>query len=65
MKKLVDELDDFIGNQTKDLTKPLQIMGINDDIMGARVIEDIMRKQPLYVDVIPMHAVPKRVPRRR
>lgn len=51
VKKLVDELDDFIGDQRKDLTKPLQIMGLDNDSMGARVIEDIIRRQPVYVDV--------------
>jgi len=51
VKKLVDDLDDFIGDQTKDLTKPLQIMGIDQDSMGAKVIADLVRRQPIYVDI--------------
>lgn len=50
VKKLVDELDDFIGDQ-KDFTKPVQIMGLDDDAMGERLIWDIVKRQPLYVEV--------------
>ena len=49
--KLVDELDDFIGDKTKDLTNPLNIMGIQGDQFGSRIVSDLIRRQPRYVDI--------------
>ena len=51
VKRLIDDLDDFIGYQDKDLTKPLQIMGIDNDDLGERVIHALIDKQPLFIDV--------------
>ena len=51
VRKLVDELDDFIGDKTRDLTKPLNIMGIEGDPFGSRLVSDLIRRQPVYVDV--------------
>lgn len=51
LKKTVDMVSDFMGNLTKDLTKPVQIVGVNKDEMGAKIIEEIIRHTPNYVDV--------------
>lgn len=51
VKKLVDSLDDFIGDQTKDLHKTVQLVGIDRDEFGSRVIADLVRKLPVYVSV--------------
>ena len=50
VKKVVNEIDDFIGDQAKDLTKPLAILGINGDSFGLQLIAEILKKQPVYVD---------------
>ena len=51
VRKLVEELDDFIGDKRKDLTKPLDIMGLDGDPFAAKIVAELIRKQPIYVDV--------------
>ena len=51
VRKLIEEIDDFIGDKTKDLTKPLDIMGLDGDAFGAKLVAELVRKQPVYVDV--------------
>lgn len=51
VKKLVDSLDDFIGDQRKDLHKDVLLVGVDRDEFGARVIADLVRKLPVYVTV--------------
>ncbi len=51
VSKLANDLDDFIGDQTKDLTKPLYLCGVDNDALGARVIAEVVRKLPRYVTV--------------
>lgn len=51
VKRLVDQLDDFIGDQTKDLRKPLLLLGIDGDAFGARVIGELIKAIPRYVTI--------------
>ena len=50
VKKVVGEIDDFIGDQRKDLTKPLTILGVNGDSFGLQLIGEVIKTQPVYVD---------------
>ena len=51
VKRLIDQLLDFMGNLSKDLTKAVQIVGVNSDEFGTRIVEEIIRDLPKYVDV--------------
>lgn len=51
VKKLVENLDDFIGDQRKDLHKPVRLVGLDNDPFGTRVISDLIRQLPVYVTV--------------
>ena len=55
VKKLVDHLDDFIGNQTKDLREPTFLMGVEGDSFGDRVIFELVKRIPKYVTI--KHAI--------
>ena len=46
-KKVVDMLEDFMGNF--DLTKNVNIAGVSGDTFGSRIIEDLIRQFPAYV----------------
>lgn len=51
VKKLVDCLDDFVGDQTKDLRKPMFILGVAGDQFGDKVIFELVKRIPRYVTV--------------
>ena len=51
VRRLVEQLDDFIGDQTKDLRKPLLLLGVDSDAFGSNVIAELVRKLPIYVTV--------------
>ena len=53
VKKVVDQMDDFAGDQTKDLTKPFTVVGIKGDAFGQQLIEELLKRQPLFVEVKP------------
>lgn len=50
VKKVLGEIDDFVGDQTKDLTKPLKVLGINGDAFGQMLIAELIKRQPVFVD---------------
>ena len=50
VRKTVNEIDDFVGNMAKDLTKPLIVLGVSGDSFGHQLIEELIKRQPVYVD---------------
>lgn len=50
VKKVVDQIDDFVGDQTRDLTKPLTVLGVNGDAFGQLLIGELLKRQPVFVD---------------
>lgn len=50
VKKAVDQIDDFVGDRTKDLTKPLTVVGVNGDAFGQLLIAELFKRQPLVVE---------------
>ena len=63
-KKTVDQLSDFIGDLTKDLTKPVLIAGVDGDAFGSKIIEDYIRSLPVYVTMTLQYATINRLFRR-
>jgi len=51
VKKLVDSLDDFIGDHTRDLHKPILLVGVEGDQFGDRIMLGLISQIPKYVTV--------------
>ena len=50
--RLATEIDDFIGDQTKDLRKPFVILGVRGDEFGLSLIKKLCSMQPVFVDCL-------------